>query len=250
MNTSIKRQIIDLARLTPDREICGFIYYTAENELKVYPANNISVNPTNTFEIDPVDYIRCDRRGTICGVYHSHPGNEEAFSKGDLKYIEEVGVPLYLYTVGTGKWSEYIPATYHVDLVGLPFIWGLYDCYSIVRNKWRQDLGIFLDDFDRGNDFAQNDESKPLIVNNLAEQGGVIVGRGMDGLAKAKSNDLILFNTESYSRIFPLHFGVFLGNSRFLHHPEGKLSREDFLDEHWIKRVNLVVRHKSLADSV
>jgi proteasome lid subunit RPN8/RPN11 len=250
MNTHIKSQIIALAHQTPNEEICGFIYYTPTNELKVYPANNIAyTSRANDFEIDPVDYLRCDSLGVIVGIYHSHPSNQEAFSPCDLEYIEEVGVPLYLYTVGTGKWQEFIPATYNVDLIRLPYIWGLYDCYSIIRNGLRQRVGIHIPDYDRDESFGSDEKSKGEIINHIDIFNCVIIGRGRHDLNKLQVNDILLFNTPSRSRTLPVHLGLFVGDSNFIHHPEHQLSCKQFLDGEWINKINLIIRHKSFVKS-
>ena len=251
MNTSIKNQIISLAKLTPDREICGFIYYTKENKLKIFPGNNISVDPCRDFEIDPTEYIACHRLGVICGVYHSHVREEDgdAFSPCDLDYVEEIAVPLYLYSVTKDSWKEYIPETYDFELTRRPFIWGLYDCFSALRDGWRQRRKIYIDDYDRDESFPVNQSSKHAILDNIERFGGVVIGRGKKDLHKLEIDDAILFNTSSRSRILPFHLGLFIGDSNFFHHPEDQLSCVDHLDGNWINRINLIVRHKSLVNS-
>lgn len=242
MNTNIKNKIIELAHRTPDVEICGYIYYTPDNKLHLYPGRNIAINPYDQFEIDPVDYIQCDNMGVIVGVYHSHPGSEETFSEADIEYIQEIGVPLYLYTVGTGKWQEYIPPTHEIDLVGLPFIWGLYDCYSIIRNGLRQRCGVFIGDYDRIETFGRDESSKSLVLDHLALEGGQVIGHGRKDINLLRPNDIIIFN----SRALPIHFGLYEGNSMFIHHPENVLSNRQQLNDSWLNRINLIVRHKNL----
>ncbi len=249
MNSLIKSQIIALANKNPQEEICGFIYYTvngSSGDIFIYPSNNISVDRYCNFEIDPVDYLTCSQKGEICGVYHSHPGHDEAFSSNDVEYIEELGVPLYLYTVDTGKWQEYIPPTYQINLNGLPFIWGLYDCYSTLRNYYRQEFSINVPDYDRGDKFAQDPTSLSLIMNNVQSAGFEIIPHTPDTINETiQIGDVLLFFTPSCSRVLPAHFGIFLGKSSFLHHPENVLSREDQLNHYWISKIAYIARHKN-----
>jgi cell wall-associated NlpC family hydrolase len=113
-----------------------------------------------------------------------------------------------------------------------------------VRNHFRQNLGVYLNDYDRAEDFASNDSSKLLIINNIETEKCEIVANFAD-LSKIKNGDVLLFKTPSRSRILPVHFGIFLGNSQFLHHPEDQLSRIDLLDNSWLSRVMYIIRAKN-----
>jgi proteasome lid subunit RPN8/RPN11 len=245
MYSPIKHDIIALAKATPEVEICGFIYYGSDNQLKLFSCKNHSPSPADDFYISEDDYLKCDSKGVIVGVYHSHPGDIEAFSEADIDYIQEIGVPLYLYTVGTGAWKEYIPPTYEVNLTELPYIMGLYDCYSIIRNGLRQKCAVYLSDYDRDDKFGMDDDTASIILKNVIKEGCSIIGKGPESIGVLKQNDIILFNTASINPLYPIHFGLFLGKSRFLHHPQGVLSREDQLSDRWISRVAYIIRHKS-----
>jgi proteasome lid subunit RPN8/RPN11 len=280
MTPSIKKQIISLALQTPDREVCGFIYYElnktdggVSGELRVRPCTNTASDPFNDFAIDPEEYLRAEQSGILCGIYHSHPGDEECFSEADLTYIEEVGLPLYLYTVGTNRWQEYIPPTYVVSnqpdspyadempirdrikkLECLPFVWGLYDCYGLIRLYYRQVLGIHFRDYERDNEIMSSRVGAGLIMDNFRLEGGVLIADRTNGpvdVSLIRPHDVLLFHTPVRgNHTIPVHFGIFTGqcgSSMFIHQPENQLSRVEQLNDSWIRRITHIIRHRSMC---
>lgn len=249
MHSRIKNQIIDWAKANPKEEICGLLYYS-DNKLLAVLCENIARDKSNEFQISHEIYLKYEMAGTLCGVFHSHPDGPAAFSEADIEYIQEVAVPLYLYVVESGSWLEYIPPTYHVDTIGLPFIWGLYDCYSTARNHFRQECGVYLGDYDRDEDVFRTSGTKTMIVDNLRKEGFSIIGSFLDNnlnlaLNSIQKHDIILFTNPEICRQSSVHVGIFLGNSKFLHHPENALSRSEMLTDHWVKRIRFIIRHKS-----
>lgn len=252
MTPIIKHKIRELALKMPELEICGFIIYKLdssgnEGELDIYEcANSSDLDHAYTFEISSDDYLRASGQGVITGVYHSHPGTDNSFSENDLEYIEEVAVPMYIYVVGTGELKEFIPSTYEVNLVGLPFIWGLYDCYGLVRNYFRQNYGIYLNNYDRDDAFTKDVEKRKFLLKMIKrENAQVISERSPDGFldfGAIKKDDIILFVTHEVSRIMPVHFGIYQGDNMFLHHPEHLLSKIEFLGPNWMKRASHILR--------
>lgn len=247
MHAAIKAQIVEWAKQDSKNEVCGFLYHDG-TKLYARLCPNVAKRPSDEFAISAEEYLKCESLGEICGVFHSHPSGPAAFSPADLEYIEQVAVPLYLYATETGDWAEYIPPTYEVGLVGLPFIWGWYDCYSLVRNYFRQNHQIFLGDYDRETDHFKLKAHRSLIIDNFAKEGfSIVASKPSEFLQNLQDNDCILFNNPSVCPESSVHLAVFLGNSRFLHHPEGILSKQDFLDASWIKRIRLIVRHKNFV---
>ncbi len=246
MNTNIKNKIINLAR-NSEEEICGFLYYNDYGLFDIFPCENVAFNKTEEFEIDPKDFLNCEKIGKICGVYHSHPGDENSFSESDIEFIEELGVPLYMFCAGDNSWHEYIPPTYKIELEKLPFIWGLFDCYSIIRNYLRQEKNIFLPDFDRTEKFETMEVNEPDIISNIKGAGGVIICEQPNiDFTKLKIGDVLLFTTKIKEKNNPLHFGIFLGNSTFLHHPQNRISQKSYLNLGWLNRLSHVIRHNTL----
>lgn len=259
MLTSCKQKVIELAEANKDEEICGFFIYRMDSSyeggamgvLEVFACENISQDKKNHFEISPEDYLRAQSVGTICGLYHSHPGNEESFSGDDIDSIEEVGVPLYLYTVETKRWQEYVPPTYLFDkkYTNIPFVWGVHDCYGMLRIYYREEMGLFLKDYDRDDLFGCGSSGKLLVFNNIQNEGfEIISSRPNLDVLKMRQNDALIFDTrgchETRNDNEPIHFGIYVGNNRFLHHPLGRPSLTQTLDNQWIKRIICICRYE------
>lgn len=213
MHTQIKKNIIKIAEENPTEEICGFLYHTF-HELKIYPCKNIAEDKADHFEIDNIEYLNCLKLGKICGIYHSHPDKSD-FSQDDLDSAEEIALPIYVYGLGDKKFCEFIPKTYTLPLEGLEYVWGDTDCYGIVRIYFRQKYGIYLKDYDREESYIYDE--KDVITENFEKENFIKV---IDGTIK--KDDILVFSS-TLAR--PQHFIIFLGNSRGLHHPLGKLSK-------------------------
>lgn len=234
MHTNIKNQIIQLAENSPTQEICGFIYYIiGENIAKIFPCKNIDVDSSDSFEISSEDYIQALKMGVLLGIYHSHP-KAGGFSDADIETSDELVLPFYVYDIVDKKFMEYIPIDYKLDIVGLQFVLGFHDCYEIPRIHYRQNFKIYMGDYDRDESFIHEDQN--VIIQNYEKEGFTKVD-----FSDIKKNDVIIFRTE---KILPQHFGIFMGDSRFLHHPRNALSIVEILSDRWISRIVGVFRHK------
>lgn len=127
---------------------------------------------------------------------------------------------------------------YHLysHLLEKKYISGFQDCYELVRGFYDSNYGISLPNYARPEGFQNYDFniigrlkshpdfiSKPLNKNTL-EEGDVLVFR-------------VASNIEN-------HFGVYVGNSLFIHHLLNSRSREENLDQRWFRRVVSVLSHK------
>jgi len=114
-----------------------------------YPCKNQAPNPKQTFVLDPEDYISATRSGDIIAIIHSHPSTDLSFSESDLKSCETTKLPWYIVDPRTEKWIYKEPDGYIPDLLGRRWIWGVTDCWSLVRDYYRKEKGIILKDYDR-----------------------------------------------------------------------------------------------------
>lgn len=249
MNTRIKADIITRARATPDSEVCGLIYQTLEG-VHVLPSPNVARDEEGApevdeaFEVAPQVYAEAASLGRVIGVYHSHRATgSTALSEADLDMARALELPVYLYCNRDESWHSYIPPGYHVPLTGLPFAWGVADCYEEIRTYYRQTLGIYLGDYDRDETFALQGDDR--LVRHIADEGFTVV----PGKSQLHLHDVLLFRTPGYAA--PHHVGVFVGHSRVLHHPLNQLSRYDPLNGEWFKRLRMVLRHnRSVSPAV
>lgn len=78
MSTELLARILAEERRSPDREVCGLLFGTADQVVAVEPCPNVASNPARRFEIDPTRLLAAYRRGraggpNVVGHYHSHP---------------------------------------------------------------------------------------------------------------------------------------------------------------------------------
>ncbi len=236
MNTKIKAQIEAICRAAPTVESCGFVVLNHVSQAAVVPCTNVSPTPETDFHIPIIDYLRAQALGRILYAWHSHPV-DAPFSEADKVYADESLIPQRLFNLTSNLWSEYIPPAYHYSLEGRVWCWGEQDCFSLVRDYFRQTHHITIRDYDR------DEESNDLAARILA-------GFTNEGFHKAptmnqlQKNDVLLFRTNGA----PQHMGIFMGNSRVLHHPLMALSRMDSYSVNWQRRLHSILRcDKSLG---
>lgn len=238
MHTSIKRQIIELAKAQPDREVCGFIYADGHTA-KLFPCVNVAENPAEEFQIESLDYIRAEYLGDIFGVYHSHP-TPVGFSEADLECAEELALPFYMYDVQADKWNEYIPKSYEPRVECEDFVLGFKDCYGLVKDYFWLSYKKYLSDYDRDESFVH--EEQGVIMDSFEKEGFTKVP--VDSI---QIGDVILFKTD---KALPQHFGILIAPQVFLHHPQNGLSRKEMLTGRWLSRIFCALRVKNSGNSV
>ncbi len=239
MHTGIKKQLIDLARLDPENEVCALIYRDWIGNPAILPCKNVAENPKEEFEISMDDMILAEGLGHGLAVFHSHPVMSPGFSPADLECAEEMMIPFYLYDTATDSWHEYIPKSSESTFLARPWCVGFDDCYGLVRNYFRATHGIYLGDYDR--DESMSHEEAGVIAHSYEKEGFALIP-----VENVQIDDLLVFKTD---RAMPQHFGIVGSGNRFLHHPINGLSRWEPLTERWFSRLISVFRHKSLVKS-
>lgn len=250
LNKSLKNAITDHAWATYPHECCGLII-----DGKYQPCVNISHDPANSFEIDPTQLIDTD----IQAIVHSHPNGSSEPSEIDRVQMGLHGVDWVIVGLGVHSDGEkyctiksHKPKAYQAPLIGREYYHGTQDCYSLVRDYYQRELGIELPDFDRLDDWWEDENAEPLYQNNFAKVGFEIVH-------DVQKHDVILCRVGRTHHIN--HALIFLGDgtlmsettppcvgdSLVLHHPHGRLSVREIYGESWAKRTAMIVRHKDLG---
>lgn len=233
MHSAIKAEIIALARETPDREVCGFIYHDRERA-HLMPCTNVAADPTESFEISVDDQMRFEQMAGQLGVYHSHP-KAGAFSEDDLAHARHINLPQYLYDVAADEWHDYTPASCVFPLETRPFVLGFHDCYGLLRDYARQQLNHHMRDYDRDESFSH--EVAGTIMASYALEGFDQVE-----LAQARPGNVLLFRS---NLALPQHFAILEEGNRMLHHPRGSLSRCEPITDRWLSRLVACFRLKT-----
>ena len=130
------------------KESCGLLLNIKGKE-RYFPCRNLSLTDHQCFILDPEDYVKADNLGTVTAVVHSHPINPPTPSQADLIGCEQSGLEWHIVNPSTEKWGYCKPTGYKPPLLGRQWVWGITDCWSLVRDWYKENRGIVLKDYDR-----------------------------------------------------------------------------------------------------
>lgn len=218
------------------REACGVI---ADG---VYiPCTNTHTSPTTHFQIDVKDYAHLVVEKRLQAVVHSHTSHLlQRLDPRTPSYEDQcswlaMNVPwLIVHTDGENVSEPLIlddanPA----PLLERDYIYGIQDCYAIIRDYYRLHLGITLPNIARRPEFWKTGDN--YFEQYFEEFGFYEVPR-----SQAQTNDLVFMKIAAD---VANHAGVITGPNTMLHQLHGKYSCYDTLAK-WQKQIHKVVRYK------
>lgn len=239
MNAEIKAKVKEHALKENPSEACGYICVNFLGEVTVLPCENMARNKKGRFAIHPSKNKEAEKIGHIAAFYHSHASEfldtaSDKFSPEDLDAAYEACIPALLYVHPHDTWHFNVPSTYQpTDLLGRPFVWGVWDCYTLVRDYYKIHKGVQMGNYlPPENATTQSDFGYETKIKN--ENFHEIP------LAEIQKDDVILLKIKSQ---FINHCLVYLGNNEFLHQPANKISSKGILDERYMKYIAKVMRH-------
>ena len=229
-----REEIRRLSAAKPEQEACGFVLQDGA----VVEVVNVAHNTTQKFEISPSDYL-CAEVAGIKGVWHSHL-DLDAFSPLDQQVMAADTLPWAVYCLRTDKFHQCEPGVL-APLLGRPFCFGVYDCYSLVSDKLGE-LGVQLPEWPRQRYGEWNAPGFTPFDDEAAN-----VGRAVrDGIYQ--EGDILLMNLGDHQGHTD-HVGVFVNDREFLHHPAERQSRVDRFGSWWERKTRLVLRPTALWKS-
>lgn len=230
MIDSTREKIIEHAKAEYPRESCGLLLNLSGKE-HYFPCKNIAENQSD-FIIDPLDYIRAEEMGQVVAVVHSHCNVSPKPSQADLVSCEQTGLPWHIVSIPGEAWNTFYPTGYKAPLIGREFSHGVLDCYALIRDWYRETLGIELMDFDREEKWWE--KGFDLYEDNFKKAGFERV----EGIARG---DVILmqFNSKVIN-----HAAIYMGNDVMLHHVMNRLSYQETYSGFWKKITRFVIRYK------
>lgn len=219
------------------QESCGMVVAD-----RYIPCENVANDPLQAFEIAPNAYM-LDR--SVQAVIHSHPDGKREPTAADMKSQVGAAVPFGLLTVNAeGVTSDLLwwgPGVPETPLKGRPFRWGPSgsdgggDCYALIRDYYKQELGIVIKEYPRDYKWWANDGN--MYVENFADAGFVQIAH-----SEIKPGDVILMRVPSSCPV-PNHAGIYLGPTQgILHHLQNRPSRQENASV-WLKNITHYLRY-------
>lgn len=217
------------------RECCGLIV-KSKRKLTYYSCRNLAT-AIEHFILDPIDYAQAEETGHIIAVVHSHIYVPAEPSSADLVGIEKSALPWLIINWPTGNWTLTKPTGIDSTppLEGREFVHGIHDCYSIVRDYYRE-LGITLTDYQRQGEWWL--QGQALYRKHFTAEGFIEVPR-----ETLQEHDVLLMRVRSPE--VENHAAIYLGNNIILHHLINALSCKTTYEAYWQRHTTAVLRHQS-----
>ena len=209
-----KEAALSHAKIEDPKESVGLLLNVKGKE-RYYPCNNLSMSSYQCFVLDPEDYVRADNTGEITAIIHSHPTTPPTPSQADLVGCENSNLPWHIVNPKTEQWGYCEPNGYKAPLLGREWVWGVTDCWSLVRDWYREEKQIELKDYQRS--MTPEEFLKNPLFEEYATQTGF---RELEPNEALQKGDVLLM-----SILHPTlnHVAIFLGDM-VLHHLADRLS--------------------------
>lgn len=255
MRAYIKRVIEQHALTDYPREVCGLIVAIGDRQ-RYIPCRNTAEDGQD-FQLPAEDYAAAEEVGQVLAVVHSHIDRDAQPSELDLVSCEATGLPWHIVSViqhagelapTIAGWHSFEPSGYEAPLVGRSFHHGSLDCYGLIRDFYRLELGVQLLDFDRPDHWWSQPELGELYLANF-EQAGFYQVEG-----DLRYGDVVLMQYRSERTN---HGGIFLGSHSLktqpdlhpvphalLHHAMPRLSERVMYGGYWQDITRLIVRYQ------
>jgi proteasome lid subunit RPN8/RPN11 len=216
-------------------EMCGGL-----TQDSFIPLTNISEDKTTSFAIGAAEIL--PHLGTFIAIVHSHCRNSrvpELFdtrtpSAADIKGQRKSKLP-WLIVCCEGETVTNpleFPRESSAEYIGRPFIWFVNDCYSLVQDYYKHELGIELPNHKADVDFCDLNKSGYLFENFIVDY----KFEERYNVEKLVNGELLVLN---HGGKFQNHLGIY-HNGNVLH--QDRLSVEVPLYT-FANRINKVLRY-------
>jgi proteasome lid subunit RPN8/RPN11 len=229
-------------------ESCGYIIRDRTSLAYLFvPCDNIHQEPIDNFAISEFDYTKADKLGEIVALFHSHvkatiENGKCDFSSADRVACEQSDIDWILCTLPQQEIKILRPSGYKLPLLEREFVYGLTDCYALVRDAFAE-IGIELSDYPRGNVGEWDGKADwNMFEDNFQSEDFVVI----DKHSVLQKYDVLLMQIQS-SKIN--HIGLMWEPDRniFIHHLIDRLSELSIFGGFWERCTIKIVRHKNLC---
>jgi len=168
ISQAIKSQIRSLSEADHPVEACGFIL----QDNTVVKCTNTSSKP-DTFVISAEEtalYL-----DDAVASWHSHADyNDVSFA--DVNASKALNLPYLIFNCATTQFFYFNPSQ-GTGLLGRPWMYGGYDCYSAVRDWYSQQMGVQMADYERLYEGEWSKHGFTHFERNFASEGFVKIPR-------------------------------------------------------------------------
>jgi proteasome lid subunit RPN8/RPN11 len=215
------------------RESVGLVVST-KGKPRYIACRNLSDDP-DRFILHPEDYAAAEDIGEIAVIVHSHPDAGPEPSNHDLASHATSRTAWWIVGIqqGVATWHE-MPASGELPLERRVFVHGVIDCYTLVRDYYRMELGITLMDFHRDDEWWHNGGN--LYVDNFEKAGFLQVDSPQEG-------DLLVMAIGSPT---PCHGAIWLPGDVILHHFYGRMSCKEVYGRAYRECTTHILRHREM----
>jgi len=230
-----KQDALTHAKQEDPKESCGLLLNIKGKE-KYFPCRNLSMTAYQCFILDPEDYVKADNTGDIIAVIHSHPITPPVASQSDKVACEQSGLKWHIVNPKTESWGYLEPTGYKAPIIGREWAWGVTDCYTLVRDWYKETLNINLKDWQRPT--TLDDFNKDPMFERCAWQTGF---RELRPDEQLKNGDLLFMAILSNNLN---HVAIFL-DGEVLHHLADRISCKEPYNEWLLKCTGKRLRYAS-----
>jgi proteasome lid subunit RPN8/RPN11 len=225
------------------KEACGLLYAKGKKAIPV-ECRNDALEPEHNFLINGDDYVATMNLGEIVGCWHTHCNTNAKPSDADRQGCENTEVTWFIGAVNKDEKGEFTfegietitPEGFMMPLIGRPYVYGTFDCYTLLRDYYKTEMGIDLGDFLRGEnpwDAAEN-----FFLTKGEEMGFVPTG------GTPEKGDVFLLQCGKKID----HICIYIGDDMILHHMRDRLSRRDIYGgSYWQERTIYHMRYNKDA---
>lgn len=242
ITNELKNKIASAAKEAYPNEMCGFVIGD-----DFFVVENISQTPKDSFEISHIAQTEFAPR---CKFFiHSHPDGWACPSKKDMEQQRITDIPWGFIATDGKAVSEinFLGDSLPIhDLELRPFVHGITDCWSAIRDWYKLKRNVQLKDFPRS--WRWWHENEDMYMDNLEKAGFEFYSLEKMKKEGPKEGDLFLVNLDRRGPKLN-HAGVYLGNGLGYHHTTGDkpvdLSRPAKIEpvERWMKYIHLWARY-------
>lgn len=217
------------------QEACGLVLASGKKG-RIVRAANVAADPGFTFDLDPNAWLEVTEDESVIGIYHSHPSGIAEPSLADLSGCELSSLPWHIVGYQTGDYRYIEPHGFRAPYEQRPYVFGVHDCYGIIRDWYLWEYGVKLPNFKRTDYFWERGED--LFNQHFREAGFVSLVE-----TDPQPGDCFLLQVAG-SKV-PNHIVLYIGGGIILHHASGRLSRKEQWGGHWQKHAVTHLRHNT-----